>query len=99
MLPMVPFTSLRLSPLTLPVYLLRISALIRRIIARRLSEGSAPVIASIRSPHLHRHRLIGGGAASEIVTPTVGRRVDAADRRRARSCETSEAGPSIVWIT
>ncbi len=31
-------------------YLLRISALIRRIIARRLSEGRAPVMASIRSP-------------------------------------------------
>jgi hypothetical protein len=31
-------------------YLLRISALILRIIARRLSEGRAPVIAIIRSP-------------------------------------------------
>ena len=31
-------------------YLLRISALSRRIIARRLSEGRSPVMASIRSP-------------------------------------------------
>ena len=31
-------------------YRLRISAFSRRIIARRLSDGSAPVITSMRSP-------------------------------------------------
>jgi hypothetical protein len=34
----------------LPTYLLLISAFNRRIIASRLSEGSAPVITSMRSP-------------------------------------------------
>ena len=49
-------------------YLLRISALIRRIIARRESEGRAPVIAIIRSPICMAIAWSAAGSASETLT-------------------------------
>ena len=72
MLDMAPFTAFRVTPrVSRASHLLRISALIRRIIARRLSLGRAPVIASMRSPSCIAMAWSIPGVASVTVTPSL----------------------------